>query len=115
MDIGNRQAALFVHALHATQAGARHSGAVVAIVAADEDVLLWLILHRPEVPHHAQDGVVGLGARVGEEGVVEIARGQLGQLGRELHGWLGGATEKAVVVGQLLHLREATSPSSLRP
>ena len=104
VDVGDRQTALLVHALHAAQAGTGHGGAVVAIVAADEDVLLRLVLHRPEMAHQAQDGVVGLGAGIDEEGMVEVARRQFGQLGRQFDGRLGGALEEAVVVGQLRHL-----------
>jgi hypothetical protein len=104
VDVRNRQPALAVHALHAAEAGAGHRGAVIAVVAADEDVLLRLVLHRPEVPHHAQDGVVRLGARVGEEGVIQVVRRELRQLRRELDRRLGGALEEAVVVGQLGHL-----------
>ncbi len=80
---GNRQAALRVHALHAAEAGTGHGRAVIAVVAADEDVLLRLVLHRPEMPHHAQDGVVGFRAGVGKEDVVQISRRQLGELGRQ--------------------------------
>ena len=54
--------------------------------------------------HQAQDGVVGLGAGIDEEGMVEVARRQFGQLGRQFDGRLGGALEEAVVVGQLRHL-----------
>ncbi len=104
VDVGNRQAALLVHALHATQAGAGHRGAVVAIVATDEDVLARLVLHCPEVPHQPQDGVVGLGAGVDEEGMVDVARRQFGQLGGQLDGRFGGALEETVVVRQLRHL-----------
>ncbi len=103
-DVRDRQAALLVHALHPAQAGAGHGGAVVAVVAGDEDVLARLVLHRPVVPHQAQDGVVGFRAGVDEEGVIQIVRRQLGQLGRQADGGLGGALEEAVVVGQLLHL-----------
>ncbi len=104
VDVRNRQPALLVHALHAAEAGAGDGRAVVAIVAADEDVLGRLVLHRPEMSDHAQDGVVRFRTRVRIEHVIEVVRREFGQLGREHDRWLGGATEKAVVVRELVHL-----------
>lgn len=104
LDPRNRQPALPMHPAHPAQTGPAHGGAVVAIVAADEDVLLRLPLHRPEMPHQPQDGVVGFRARIGKERMIQIARRQLRQLGSQVHGGLGGALKEAVVVRQLLHL-----------
>ena len=56
------------------------------------------------MPHQPQDGVVGLGAGIGEERVIEIGRSEFREFGRELDRRLYGALEKTVVVGQFGHL-----------
>ncbi|MCY1535422.1 hypothetical protein D9M68_708280 [compost metagenome] len=103
-DAGNRQVALLVHAAHAAEAGAGHGGAVVAVDAADDHLLLRLALERPVVADQAQQGVVAFRAGAGEEHMVHAGRGDLGQrLGQLQHRRVGGL-EEGVVERQLAHL-----------
>ncbi|MNQ47493.1 hypothetical protein D3C85_613380 [compost metagenome] len=104
LDAGDRQVALLVHRLHPAEAGAGHGGAVVAVDAADDHLLLWLALDRPVVAHQAQHGVVGLRAGAGEEHVLHARRGQLGDRRGQLDGRRVGGLEEQVVEGQLEHL-----------
>ena len=101
---GNGQTTLGVHALHAPQTGARHRGAVIGVVTADDHLLVGLPLAGPVVTHHAQHSVVALRARAGEEDVVEMGRRDLGQQGRQFGGGGMAGLEEEVVIGQLLHL-----------
>ena len=103
-DAGNGQTALRVHARHAAQRGAGHRGAVVRVVAADDDLALGLAQHVPVAAHHAHDGVVALGARAAEKHMLEARRRHLGQQLGQFDGRHGGRLEEGVVEGQLLHL-----------
>ena len=103
-EAGQGQVGLAVHRGHAAQAGRRHGAAVVAEGPRDEGLLLGLALQVPEVPDHAHDGVVGLGAGGGEEDPVEPRRGDLGELLGQLDRGRRRRLEEGVVVGQLEHL-----------
>jgi hypothetical protein len=84
--------------------GARHGRAVVAVDAADDDLLVRLALHRPVVADHAQHGVVAFGAGAGEEHVVHALRRHIGDCLGQLQRRRVGGLEEQVVVRQLLHL-----------
>ncbi len=73
-------------------------------MAADDHLLVRLPLAGPVVAHHAQHSIVALGARAGEEDVVEVRRRDLGQQGRQLGSGRVAGLEEEVVIGQLLHL-----------
>jgi len=108
-DAGDGQIALGVHGAHAAERGRRHRGAVVGVAAADHGFALRLLEQIPVAPHQPQVGVVGLGAGAGIKHMLEAAPGhrrrQLGQARRQPHRGLVRGLEKAVVVGQLEHLR----------
>ena len=108
-DARDGQVALLVHALHAAQGGAANGGAVVTVVARDDDLAFWLAQAGPVMAHHADVGVVAFRAGTGEEHVRETAVRHLGcqatQFGGQFHGRHIGGVEKAVVVGQLHHLQ----------
>ena len=74
MEARQRQAALLMHALHAAEARGDHGRAVIAAAAADELVAIGLAHQLPVMAHEADDRVVGFGARIGEEDVLEALR-----------------------------------------
>ena len=80
MEAGKRQAALAVHAPSCRRGERRHGRAVIAALAADEVGALGLALELPVVAHEAHDRVVGFGARIDEEDMLEALRHQLGDL-----------------------------------
>ena len=104
VDAGHRQVALGVQGGHAAEAGAGDGGAVIGVLAGDEDRLLRLAEGGPIMPDHAEHGVVGLGAGIDEEYPVEMGRGDFGQLLGQLHRRRVGGLEESVVIGQLEHL-----------
>src|SRR5690606_1642275 len=104
LDTGNRTVALAVHGLHATQAGARHCGAVVTVPAADDHFLGRLALDCPVMAHHAQDRVIGFRAGAGEEDVIHAGRHDVGDGLGQRDGRRVGGLEEQVVIGQLTHL-----------
>ncbi|MCY1421770.1 hypothetical protein D9M71_374340 [compost metagenome] len=104
LDAGDRQVALLVHRLHPAQAGAGHGGAVVAVDAADDDLLLGLALERPVVAHQAQHGVVAFGAGTGKEHVGHAGGCDVGNhLGQLQHRRVRGH-EESIVERQFFHL-----------
>ncbi|MNN20982.1 hypothetical protein D3C81_1342880 [compost metagenome] len=99
-----KQPALLMHAAHAAQARTGHGGAVVAVDAANNHLLVVLPLQRPVMADHAQHGVVAFRAGAGEEHMAHALRGDIGdRLGQLQRGRVGGLEEQ-VVVRQLLHL-----------
>ena len=106
VDVGDVRdhAAHLVHKTHAAECGAGQGRAVVAVPAADHDLLLRLPLDLPEAPHGADQRLVGLGAGVGVNRVAVVRRQQAEQqLGQLDHRRVGGVEEQ-VVIRQLLHL-----------
>ena len=57
-----RGEALAMHRLHAAHADARDGGAVIGIMAADDDSATMFALHLPIMADHPQYGVIGFGA-----------------------------------------------------
>ena len=76
-DARDRQAALRMHRLHAAERGAAHGRAVIAVLARHDDGFSRLALRRPEMAHHADDGVARFRARAGEEDAIESGRRDL--------------------------------------
>ena len=103
-NAGNRQIALRVHIAHAAQRGAANGGAVIGVDAADQGFFLRLALRRPEMPRHADHGVVGFRAGIGQKHMVELRRGQLGQQGGQLDHRRVSGLEKCIVKRQFQHL-----------
>ena len=91
-------------AADAAQGGAGDVHTVVATGAADQLGLLRLAFQAPVGAGHLDRGVGALGARAGEEHVVEAGRGQLGDLLGQLEGQRVAVLEGRGVVegGQLL-------------
>ena len=58
---------------------AAEADAVIAALAADQARLAALALHVPIGQRHLEGRIHGLGARVAEEDVVQVARGELGE------------------------------------
>ncbi|MCY1280739.1 hypothetical protein D9M70_295310 [compost metagenome] len=106
VDVGDvrQHAAHLVHELHAAEGRGAQGGAVVAVPAADHDLLLRLADHLPVAAHGADQHLVGLGAGVGVDRVAVVAGQQAEeQLGQFHHRRVGGV-EEHVVVRQLLQL-----------
>ena len=103
-DVGDGQAGLGVHGAHAAEAGADDGGAVIGVAAGDELLLLGLAHAVPVDAGEAEDGVVGLGAGIGEEHAVDVVGGAGGERLGEFGGGRVGALEEGVVVGERAHL-----------
>ena len=95
---------LFMHAGHAAHAGRHHRAAVIAIVAPDDNALFGPAFKRPEMPHHADDGVVRLRPGIGIEDVTQTIRRDAGEPRRQLGDGPIAGLEEVVVIGQLGHL-----------
>ena len=95
---------LLVHGRHTAQGTRGNGGAVVGILAADDQFLVGLAQQIEVAMHQFQLGVVGLGTRIGEKGVVESGRGDLAQLAGQFHRGLVRAFEEVVVKGQFVEL-----------
>ena len=104
LEARERQVRLRMHRRQAREARGRERDAVVAEVAADDRLLRWPAHQVPEEAHELDRGVVGLGARVGEEHALEAGRRQLGEPRGELDRGRRRALEEGVVIGQQLHL-----------
>ena len=61
-NVGNREAALFMHVRHAAKTGARHGAAVIGVLSADDDLLIRMAHALPEVAGHTHNGIVGFRA-----------------------------------------------------
>ncbi|MNK98112.1 hypothetical protein D3C87_1184640 [compost metagenome] len=87
VDVHHRLTEQLAVAIHATEAGAGDVHTVVTTGTADHFGLGRLAFQTPVSTDHLHRGVSALGARVGEEHVVQVARGQvgdfLGQLKRQ--------------------------------
>ena len=103
-DVGDRQVEILVDRRQPGHRSGRHRDAVIAADPADDLLLLRPAQRIVHVPHHLDDGVVGLRARVAEEGLGHRHRRHghqfLGQVDRHFGHLLG----EGMVVGQLLHL-----------
>ena len=95
---------LGVHGTHAAQGRRGDGGTVVGVLATDDLLLVGLAEQVVIAFHQAQVGIVGLGAGVGEEHMVELRRGDLHQGPGQLHRRLVGALEEVVVKRQFLQL-----------
>ncbi len=104
MDDVRDDAALAMHRVHAAKAQRCRRAAVIGIAAADDDAPLRLAFQVPEMAHHAQDRVVGLRARIGEEDMVEMGGRQVRQQRRQLRRRRRRGLEEGVVERQLHHL-----------
>nr|GFD20810.1 hypothetical protein [Tanacetum cinerariifolium] len=103
-DARDRQVALFMHVRHAAQTRARHGGAVVAVDAADDDLLVRLALDRPVVTDHAQYGVVAFGTGTGEKHMIHAFRGDVGNRLGQVQCRRVSGLEEQVVIRQFAHL-----------
>ena len=95
---------LGVHGAHAAQGGGGDGRAVVGVAAADDVFLLRLAQQAVVTLDQAYIGVVGLGAGIGKEHVVELRRRDFHQRPGQFHRGLVGTLEKIIVEGQLLQL-----------
>ena len=95
---------LVMHGGHATHAGRHDRAAVIPIGAPDDDAFFRLALKRPEMPHHANDGVIRLRPGIGIEHIVQPIRRQVGKLLRQRHNRLIAGLEEVVVIGKRMHL-----------
>jgi hypothetical protein len=86
------------------QAARGHGDAVIALQPRHDLLLVRAAQRIVHVPHHLDDGVVGLRARVGEEHLRHLDRRHHLQLLGEVDGGLVGALVEGVVKRQLLHL-----------
>jgi hypothetical protein len=103
-DIGDRQAALFMHRRHAAQARAAHGRSVIGVAPADDHALFRLAKPRPIFAHDADVGVIRLGPRACEKDTVQIAGGQFGEFGGKGDGGRVAGLKKCVVERQIAHL-----------
>ena len=76
-NVGNREAALFMHRRHAAKTGACHGAAVIGVFSADDDLFIRVAHALPEVAGHPHDGVVGFRARIRQEHVSQMILGNL--------------------------------------
>ena len=104
-DIGNRQAAEFMHHLHAAQRPAADGRTVIRVVAADQDFLVRLAGHLPETPHHADHRIVDFRTGVGIHQPAEIRRQQLEQLGCQFSDCRMRRVKKLAAKRQVVNLR----------
>ena len=100
---------------HAAQAAAAHGGAVVAVLAGDDHRLFRLALDVPVAAHETNVRVIGLGPRSGKEHMVQIARGQFGQLGGKGNGRDMRCLKEGVVIAQFFHLARGNFGQFLAP
>ena len=114
-DARDRQAALRMHAAHAAERCTSQRRAVIRVVAAHDDRALGLAHHVPIAAHQANDGVVALGARVGEEHVLELRRRDVGEQFGKLDCRRRRGLKERVVEGQLLQLRGRRIDQLLSP
>jgi len=105
VDARDRQVALFVHPFHAAERGAGDRRTVIGVLAGDHLGLRFVAERLPVDPRHAEPGVGGLRARIGEEDMVELAARMAGDLLGQERCRRGRRAEEGVVVGQFLHLR----------
>jgi hypothetical protein len=105
VNIGDRQAALAVHGIHAAERGAGHGRAVIGVLAADHHLLARLSLQRPVAAYQAKDRIVGLGAGTGIEDHVDMFRRQIAEHLRQFDHWRMRGLEERIVIGKLAHLR----------
>src|SRR5690606_18630999 len=104
LHLRHRQVEAAMVGRKAGEAGRGDRHAVVAPVSGDDLFLLTAAQGVVVVPDHLDDGVVGLGAGVGEERRTHAAVGQLHELLGKLDGRCVGLVAERVVEGQFLHL-----------
>ncbi len=84
VDAGEEGTEEFAVVDHAADRNAAEADAVIAALAADQALARAGPAHIVVGERDLERRVGGLGARIAEEGVVEIARGELGQARRQL-------------------------------
>ena len=100
----HRQVELVVEDRQSRQASAVRTGAVISLFQCNEVLLAAFTTGVEIVAHHADHGVHRIRAAQGEEHVVEIARRQLGELGRQFNCRLAAKVKIPGCIGQPLHL-----------
>ncbi|MNZ95285.1 hypothetical protein D3C78_1144270 [compost metagenome] len=88
---------------------------MVAVPAADHDLLVRLADHLPVTAHGADQHLVGLGAGVGVDRVAVVPGQQAEQQFGQLDHRRVGSVEEHVVVRQLVHLRGGSGGQVLAP
>ena len=105
MDVRDRQTALAVHGTHAAERGTGHGGAVIGVVARDENLLVRSAHQVPIHPDEAKNCVIGVGAATAIEHHVHVLWRQSGNQFRKFNDGRMRGLEEGVVIGQLAHLR----------